>query len=277
MSARAGRPAARLPLRRGRSAVALVTGGASGIGRACSEALSADGHHVVVADIDGRRAAEVAATLPEATALAMDVRDEGRGGESVARVASELGRIDVLVNSAAITERSHHDRDGDVVGMDLRVWRDTLATDLDGVVVVCKAVVPVMTAQGRGSIVNISSNSAEGGDLVRAAYSAAKAGVNSLTRSLAVAYGRLGVRCNAVSPAGIAGPSFRRNLSAEMRRVMTRQCLLPYQGEPEDVAALVAFLGSERSRFITGQIISVDGGASCQLPHVPQLRDTLDG
>ncbi len=256
--------------------VALVTGGASGIGRACSEALAADGHHVVVADIDGQRAAQVAATLPGAVALAMDVRDERGVGESVARVASELGRIDVLVNSAAITERSHHDRDGDVVGMDLRVWRDTLATDLDGVVVVCKAVVPVMTARGRGSIVNISSNSAEGGDLVRAAYSAAKAGVNSVTRSLAVAYGRLGVRCNAVSPAGIAGPSFRRNLSAEMRRVMTRQCLLPYQGEPEDVAALVAFLASERSRFITGQVISVDGGARCQLPHVPQLRDPLD-
>ncbi len=257
--------------------MAFVTGGASGIGRACAEALSSDGHHVVVADIDGRRAGEVVATLPEATALAMDVRDESGVRECVARVAADLGRIDVLVNSAAITERAHHDRDRDIVGMDLQVWRDTLATDLDGVVVVCKAVVPVMTAQGRGSIVNISSNSAEGGDLVRAAYSAAKAGVNSLTRSLAVAYGRHGVRCNAVSPAGIAGPSFLRNLSEATRRVMSRQCLLPFQGEPEDVAALVAFLASERSRFITGQIISVDGGARCQLPHVPQLRDPLDG
>ena len=252
--------------------MAIVTGGASGIGRACAEALAAEGHRVVLADIDRERADDVAASIPGCLAAKTDVSEEASVSACVGWITDRLGRIDVLVNSAARTDQAHHDRDVDVAGMDLGVWRDTFAVDRDGAMLMCKHVVPVMTAGGGGSIVNITSNAAEGGDLVRAAYAASKAGLNSLTRSVAVEYGRAGVRCNAVSPGGILGPSFERNLSPTAQRLISGLRLLPYPGRPEDVAALVAFLASDRARYITGQVIAVDGGARSQGPHVPASR-----
>lgn len=252
--------------------VAVVTGGASGIGLACALALAGDGHRVVVADIDEQAARSAAERMAAAAAIAVDVGEEPSVVRLVEAVEADLGRIDVLVNSAARTDPAHHDRDGDVVTMDLGVWRATFATDLDGAMLMCKHVVPVMVRGGGGSVVNISSLSADGGDLVRAAYSAAKAGVNSLTRSVAVQYGRDGVRANAVSPGGIVGPSFERNLAPEIRARIVGQTLLGYPGRPEDVAHLVAFLVSEKARYITGQVIAVDGGTRSQLHHVPSSR-----
>lgn len=250
-----------------------MTGGASGIGRACAEAFVAQGWAVAVADLRQEAAREVAKAVGRrAMALGVDVRDESRVTGCVEAVMSRFGRIDALVNSAALTDAAHHARDVDPAAMDLGVWRATFATDLEGVMLMCRAVLPVMAAAGGGSIVNISSNAAEGGDLVRSAYSAAKAGVNSLTRSIAVAHGRSGIRCNAVSPGGILGPSFEKNLSARTKRVMAEQRLLPYPGYPEDVAELVVFLASERARYITGQVVAVDGGVHRQLPHVPRSR-----
>jgi NAD(P)-dependent dehydrogenase (short-subunit alcohol dehydrogenase family) len=189
---------------------------------------------------------------------------------------SRFGRIDALVNSAALTDEAHHAQDLDPAAMQLSVWRATFATDLEGVMLMCRAVIPIMVEAGAGAIVNISSNAATGGDLVRSAYSAAKAGVNSLTRSVAVAYGPSGIRCNAVSPGGILGPSFERNLSDSTKRIMAGQRLLPYPGYPTDVAELVAFLVSDRARYITGQVVAIDGGASSQLSHVPSSRSPAD-
>lgn len=250
-----------------------MTGGASGIGRACVEVLAAEGWAVAVADLRPEAARGVAASIGRhALAVAVDVRDEEAVTAGVRAVSARFGRIDALVNSAALTDAAHHVRDLDPATMDLAVWRATFATDLEGVMLMCRAIIPLMAACGGGSIVNISSNAAESGDIVRSAYSAAKAGVNSLTRSIAVAHGRSGVRCNAVSPGGIRGPSFERNLSAATKDVMARQRLLPYPGHPKDVANLVAFLLSDRSRYITGQVIAVDGGARSQLSHVPATR-----
>jgi NAD(P)-dependent dehydrogenase (short-subunit alcohol dehydrogenase family) len=228
---------------------------------------------VAVADLDFEAARQVQAAMGiPAVAIELDVRDEQSVAACVANVMSKFGRIDALVNSAALTDRAHHDQDLDPAAMELSVWRATFATDLEGVMLMCRAVIPIMIEAGGGAIVNISSNAAAGGDLVRSAYAAAKAGVNSLTRSVAVAHGRSGVRCNAVSPGGILGPSFERNLSAETKRIMADQRLLPYPGYPNDVAELVAFLASGRARYITGQVISIDGGASSQSSHVPTTR-----
>jgi NAD(P)-dependent dehydrogenase (short-subunit alcohol dehydrogenase family) len=259
-----------------RRSVALVTGGASGIGRACAETLAAHGLAVAVADLRYDAAREVAANLGRrGVPVELDVRDEHSVAACVATVTSRFGRIDALVNSAALTDRAHHAQDLDPAAMELSVWRATFATDLEGVMLMCRAVIPIMARAGGGAIVNISSNSAAGGDLVRSAYSAAKAGVNSLTRSVAVACGQSGVRCNAVSPGGILGPSFERNLSARVKRIMAGQRLLPYPGYPEDVAELVAFLVSDRARYITGQVVAIDGGASSQLSHVPSSRTRI--
>ena len=256
---------------------ALVTGGASGIGRACAETLAAQGYAVAVADLRYDAAREVATGIGgQAIGIELDVRDEQSVAACVATLMSQLGRIDALVNSAALTDSAHHAQDVGPAAMELSVWRATFATDLEGVMLMCRAVIPIMVEGGGGAIVNISSNAAAGGDLVRSAYSAAKAGVNSLTRSVAVAQGHSGVRCNAVSPGGILGPSFERNLSARTKRIMAAQRLLPYPGYPQDVAELVAFLVSDRARYITGQVVAIDGGASSQLSHVPASRTPTD-
>jgi NAD(P)-dependent dehydrogenase (short-subunit alcohol dehydrogenase family) len=228
---------------------------------------------VAVTDLRLDAAREVATGIgAQAVEVELDVRDERSVAAGVEKVMSRFGRIDALVNSAALTDRAHHEQDVDPAGMELSVWRATFATDLEGVMLMCRAIIPIMAAAGGGAIVNISSNAASGGDLVRSAYSAAKAGVNGLTRSVAVAHGRSGVRCNAVSPGGILGPSFERNLSAGTKRIMAAQRLLPYPGYPQDVADLVAFLVSDRARYITGQVIAIDGGASSQSSHVPSSR-----
>ena len=256
--------------------VAIVTGGASGIGAATVEALAARGAHVAVADVRLDAAEQVAAsdrdTPGSVVPVALDVRDERSVEAAIAAVVAEFGRVDVLVNSAALTDPAHQARDGAVATAELEVWEQTFATDLHGMMLVCKHTIPVMIAVGGGSIVNISSNSSLAGDIGLAAYASAKAAVNSLTLSIATSYGKQGVRCNAVSPGGIRGPSFRKIIPPDVVEIMERNCLLPYLGEPEDVASVIAFFASDEARFITGQVLRVDGGALSQLVHVPYVR-----
>jgi NAD(P)-dependent dehydrogenase (short-subunit alcohol dehydrogenase family) len=258
------------------SLVAVVTGGASGIGRATAEAMAREGALVVVADRDTATAAGVAAGICGQGGLArpvpVDIADEASVTAMVEQIVGACGTVDVLVNSAAITDRVHQARDTTVVDVDLDDWNRTLAVDLSGTMLVCKHVLPLMVAQGSGSIVNVSSNSSLGGDLGLSAYSAAKAGLNSLTRSIATAFGKNGVRCNTVSPAAIEGPSFAANVPGPLIEAMRANCLLPYLGTPADVAATIVFLASAEARFVTGQLLCVDGGLLSALPHVADLR-----
>lgn len=256
--------------------IAVVTGGASGIGRATAEAMAHEGALVVVADRDAGTAAEVAAGIRkeggQAWSVPVDIADEPSVIAMVEQVVGEHRSVDVLVNSAAITDRRHQAQDTTVVDVDLNVWNRTLAVDLTGTMLVCKHVLPLMIAQGRGSIVNVSSNSSLGGDLGLSGYAAAKAGVNSLTRSIATTYGKSGIRCNTVSPAAIEGPTFAANVPRPLIEAMRANCLLPYLGAPTDVAATIVFLASPEARFVTGQLLCVDGGLLSQLPHVAELR-----
>ena len=256
--------------------VAIVTGGASGIGRATAETLAREGAAVVIADTDLERANEVARAVEAAGGRALarrvDVSEEADWIALVAETAEAFGGLHVLHNNAAITAPSHQSRDASLLDLAVEVWDATLAVDLRGAMLGCKHAVPRMIASGGGSIINTSSSAALAGDLTLTAYAAAKGGLNSLTRSVATAFGKQGIRCNAVSPALIRSPSLTANVSREVVALLEQQCLTPRMGTPQDVANVVLFLAGDESAFVTGQVISVDGGALSHLPHLAQLR-----
>jgi NAD(P)-dependent dehydrogenase (short-subunit alcohol dehydrogenase family) len=257
--------------------VAIVTGAASGIGRRTAELMASEGARVVVADIDGDGAEAVAGAIRreggEAVASTTDVSREDDVRAMVDAAIARFGALHVLHNNAAITAAEHLARDGTVVDMEVDVWDRTLAVALRGAMLGCKHAVPHMIEAGGGSIVNTSSNSGLSGDLTLTAYSAAKAGINTLTLSVATAFGRQGVRCNAVAPGFIMGPSASAVPSA-LIEVLEKNNLLPRLGVPDDIANVVVFLASDASSFVTGQVIKVDGGQLSHLPHVAYLLES---
>jgi NAD(P)-dependent dehydrogenase (short-subunit alcohol dehydrogenase family) len=256
-----------------RDKVAVVTGGASGIGAAIVARLAAEGATVVIADIDATAAQQRARSVDgDVVALPVDIASEA----AVERFRSTLmlrhGTIDVLVNCAALTDPHHQARDTDVAAMELDVWERTIAVDLTGTMLMCRAVIPLMSRGG--SIVNITSNSGLAGDTSLAAYATAKGALHQLTRAIATSHGPQGIRCNALSPAHIASPSFAANVSADVAAMLEANCLLPRFGDVEDVAAVAAFLASDEASFITGDTWRVDGGS---LAHLPTYADETAG
>ncbi len=256
--------------------VALVTGSASGIGRVTVETLAREGARVVLVDLDleGARAVAdgIVAAGGEALAVRADVSVEAEIRAAIAAAMDRFGALHVLHNNAAITSPEHQRRDGNLLDLDVEIWDTTMAVDLRGAMLGCKHAVPRMIESGGGSIINTTSNSALAGDLSLNAYSAAKAGLNALSLSVATAFGKDGIRCNAVSPAHIASPSLARVVPPEVQALLLAECLTPRLGTPQDVANLVLFLASDESTFITGQILRVDGGALSHLAHVSKLR-----
>jgi NAD(P)-dependent dehydrogenase (short-subunit alcohol dehydrogenase family) len=258
--------------------VAIVTGSASGIGRVSAETLAREGARVVIADIDSEGAQAVADSIVEeggqAIAVPVDVGEESQIISMIGATMQAFGALHVLHNNAAITNPDHQRRDGNLLDLDVEVWDETLRIDLRGPMLGCKHAIPRMIESGGGSIINTTSNSALAGDLSLTAYAAAKGGLNTLTLSVATAFGKQGIRCNAVSPAHIESPSLASIVPAEVVEMLRSQCLTPDLGKPQDVANLVLFLASEESSFVTGQILRVDGGALSHLAHVAQLRDS---
>ncbi|CAN5421455.1 glucose 1-dehydrogenase [soil metagenome] len=256
--------------------VAVVTGGASGIGRAIVEVLARADAAVVIADLAPHAdavASEVAAQYPAASVSAgyVDIADVASVGSFFSDVASSHGRVDVLVNCAALTDGRHQAQDVDVLHIDVEVWRRTLDVDLTGTMLVSQGALPLMLSSGGGSIINISSKSGLRGDLGLSAYSSAKGAVHSLTRSIATQFGKQGVRANVISPGHVASPSFRANVPEAVQDMLEANCLVPRLGTIEDVANAVLFLASDDSSFITGEVIRVDGGALAHLPTYAQF------
>ncbi len=228
---------------------AVVTGAGQGLGRAIAERLAADGHHIVAVDLNPETAADTAASLGGQWRQC-DVSDPG----SVAALAESLDRVEVLVNNAGIWIFA------DMADMAPDDVRRVLEVNVMGVFYCTQALVPLM---GPGSsIVNLSSNAAYSNSPGVGIYPPSKAAVESFTKQTALEFGRRGIRANAVGPGMILTEGTRVNYEGEMGRQRARAVPLGRNGHPEDVADVVGFLASDDARYVTGQIIYVDGGLS---------------
>lgn len=237
--------------------VALVTGGAQGIGRALALALAEAGADVAVTDVNPSGAEEaasaVAATGRRSWALAGDVADFDAAREMAEKVLKDTGKIDILVNNAGIT------RDGLLLRMKEQDWDSVLAVNLKGAFNFCKAAVPVMVKQRYGRIVNMSSVVGVMGNAGQANYSASKAGLIGLSKSLAREVASRGVTVNAVAP-GFIDTAMTQALSEKVRTALQQQIPAGKLGQVEDVVAATLFLASEEAGYITGQVLHVNGG-----------------
>ena len=261
--------------------VAIVTGAASGIGRSTAFALAGAGACVLVADLNESGAQKTAAEIDEqglrAEGFAVDVADEASVEAMVEAAVSRFGGLDILHNNAADSDPALQSRDLGVAALDVEVWDRTMRVNLRGPMLGCKHAIPHMIRRGGGSIVNTSSASGLVGDAGRSAYAASKAGLQSLTLSVAAQYGKQGIRCNAIAPGVIATPALEANVPPEQVAVYLGNTLTPRLGLPEDIAQTVVFLASDAAAFITGQVLSVDGGLLAHHPAMAEIRKLTEG
>ncbi|MFC0448542.1 SDR family NAD(P)-dependent oxidoreductase [Rhodococcus jostii] len=219
-------------------ATALVTGGASGIGAACAKRLSDDGVRVVTADI----------------AAGADERLDVTDPDAVDSLRTRLGRVDILVNSAGVVGPS-----APLVDVGLEEWRRTFRINVDGTFLLCRAFVPGMVEAGWGRVVNLASIAAKDGNPGQSAYSASKAAVIALTKSLGKEVATTGVLANVVAPAAVESPM---NAGTDPAILARSQSLTPMarMGRPEEIAELVAWLSSTALSFSTGAVYDASGG-----------------
>lgn len=246
-------------MRRFKDRVVLVTGAASGIGRATALRIAREGGSLFLTDVAVEGLEETAKLVGELGAAVesapCDVSDEGQVKATVAACAERFGRIDALCNVAGILYFEHFDK------MPFERWRKVLSVNLDGTFLMCRAAIPHLL-ETKGSIVNVGSTAGLMGLSYGAAYGASKGAVHALTRSIAVEYARRGLRCNSVCPASIDTPMMRPELpdDANMRLLLRANSLHGNRG-PEVVADLIAFLASSEAVHVSGEEIRVDGAA----------------
>lgn len=247
--------------------VAIITGGAGAIGSATARRMAADGATVVIADHEAAAAERVAEDVRssggQAMALQVDVTSDDSVRSMTEAAIAAHGRIDVLFSCAGVLVS------GNVVETSLDDWQRSLAVNLTGPFLVSRHVVPLMLAQGRGSIIHMSSTAGVVGEAAIAAYCASKGGVVMLARQMAVDYARQGIRVNVVCPGWIDTP-FN---DPAVERAGGRDVIEPFidlmvpmgrQGHPEEVADVVAFLASDDARLMTGAVVMVDAGLTAQ-------------
>ncbi len=241
--------------------VLFATGAGSGIAAATAQQFSAEGGRVSVADIDGNRAAEVAASLEGAIGIRCDVSDEESVAGAVAGTMKDLGRIDAVLNAAG------HADFGPLDDYPLERWNRMMAVHATGTFLVCKAAVPAMRAQGGGSIVNVSSIAALVGKMNLLAYTAAKGAILSMSRQLALELAKDRIRVNVVTPGVVrtglteaayverGGGNFDKGAAQVVAETPQKRI-----AAPEEIAAPICFLLSDEASFCTGAVLTPDGG-----------------
>ena len=253
--------------------VAVVTGGAGGIGAAVARLLAARGAAVAVADLDFERAQEVAGEIGgEAVAVHLDLEDEASIASMIETVAGRFGRLDVLDNNAAFLSPEVAQRDLDVETMDTALWDRTFRINVRGAMIACRQALPWLARSGSGAIVNTVSNLALQGHVIQAAYSASKAALIQLTRSIAASHGPRGVRCNAVAPGLTLTQAAADAFPQVVRDLVAAETLRDRLGSPEDIAQVVAFLASDAACNLTGQVLVADGGLASHVPGIAGFR-----
>lgn len=256
--------------------VVIITGGAGGIGSATARLLTSRGAKVAIADIAFDAAERLAAELPDALALRLDLEDEASIVAMIEDTVAHYGRLDVLDNNAALLGPDIARADNDVETMTTELWDRTFAVNTRGTMIACRTALPHLR-ETRGNIVNTVSNLALQGHIIQAAYSASKAAVIQMTRAIAASHGIHGVRCNAVAPGMTMTPALREAFPVPLREAVEGETLREKLGEPEDIAEAAAFLASDAARNITGQVLVADGGCASHVPGLAPFRAFFSG
>ncbi|MFE7106781.1 SDR family NAD(P)-dependent oxidoreductase [Streptomyces sp. NPDC057575] len=258
--------------------VAVITGAGSGIGRSAAELMGLQGARVVVADFNTQGAEETAEIIEAAGGRALpvtvDVTDEDSVADMVAAAISEFDGLHVLCNHVGGTNPR---KDLDLLRMDMDEFDRAVALNMRSTLLGARHAVPHMIRAGGGSIINTASVAALVGDVLQTSYGAVKAAVVSITKSIAVQYGPQNVRCNAIAPGAVMTPALENNLPEDVVEALRKGNALPYLGSPEDIGHAMVFLASDESRYLTGQLLVIDGGMSMQSSAAPGRRAMLPG
>ena len=252
--------------------VAIVTGSTSGIGVGIAKLFASEGAKVVIC---GRREAKGQAIVDsitrdggEASYHFMDITVTKSIEALMKDTAEKYGKIDILVNNAANVAL----KDGRIDELTVEMWDSIFQSDLRGAFYATKCVLPYLRANKGGSIINIGSMASCGGDLGSTAYACAKAGVDMLTKSTALQYGKENIRCNCVRPGLIVTPENESRVPQALKDIFLNNIMVGRYGEPADIANMCVYLASDESTYFTGQVVTVDGGLNAHVSTVGEFK-----
>jgi len=251
--------------------VAIIVGAADGIGRATCVMMAQEGAKIALAyhtNLAGAEetARQIASAGGEAFIVKCDQSLESDVTTMIARTVERFGGLHVIDCNAALLSPDHFREDGDLLSMRVEHWDRTMAVNLRGPMLCCKHAVPEMIKSGGGSIILTGSAAATRGDSWTTAYSVSKAGLFGLNIYIATQYGKKGIRCNLISPGTVLTSALDKNLTSGMLEQLKDACRTPWLGGPDDIAHAAVFLASDESRYMTGQVLAVDGGLQIYNP-----------